>query len=214
MNFFDGDLIQSLISNYGYAAIFVVVLLESSGFPLPGETILVCASVYAGSQPEMNISGIIAAAACGAILGDNVGFWIGRRFGRTLLIKHGPRIGVTKREILLGEYLFHRYGGPIVFCGRFVAFLRVYAALLAGANSLHPVQFTKYNAAGGLVWATAFGAAGYSLGKNLQLFAGPLGWIGFGATAIGAYLLWSFYKTHEDRLFLEAERALAKRETR
>ena len=159
----------------------------------------------------LSIGAIVAAAACGAILGDNVGFWAGRGLGRTLLLKHGHRIGINERELILGEYLFQRYGGSIVFFGRFVAFLRVYAALLAGANRLHPLQFTKYNASGGIVWAAAFGIAGYALGRNMLVFAGPLGWLALAATAIGAYLLWSFYKTHEERLMVQTERALTAR---
>jgi membrane protein DedA with SNARE-associated domain len=210
--FFDATLVQDLIANYGYAAVFVVVMLESSGIPVPGETVLVCASIYAGSRHGLSIGVIISVAACGAILGDNVGFWVGRGFGRALLLKHGHRVGINERELILGEYLFQRYGGSIVFFGRFVAFLRVYAALLAGANRLHPLQFTKYNASGGLVWATTFGIGGYALGQNMQLFARPLGWLALAATAIGAYLLWSFYKTHEEKLLVEAEQARATRE--
>lgn len=141
----------------------------------------------------------------------NVGFWAGRTFGRTLLLKHGHRIGINERELILGEYLFQRYGGSIVFFGRFVAFLRVYPALLAGANWLHPLQFTKYNASGGIVWAAAFGIAG-ALGQNMLLFAGPLGWLALAATAIGAFWLWSFYKTHEEKLMVRTERALTARE--
>jgi membrane protein DedA with SNARE-associated domain len=110
MTFFDATLVQSLIANYGYSAVFVVVMLESSGFPVPGETVLVCASVYSGSRHGLSIGAIIAAAACGAILGDNVGFRVGRRFGRTLLLKYGHRIGISERELILGEYLFQRYG--------------------------------------------------------------------------------------------------------
>src|SRR5260370_10532208 len=143
--FFDATLVQALIANYGYAAVFVVVMVESSGFPVPGETVLVCASVYAGSRHGLSIGAIIAAAACGAILGDNVRFWVVRRFRRTLLLKHVHRLGINERGWILGEYLFQPYGGSIVFFGRFVAFLRVYAALLAVANRLHPLQFTKYN---------------------------------------------------------------------
>src|SRR5258708_28564461 len=175
MTFFDATLVQALIANYGYAAVFVVVMLESSGFPVPGETVLVCASVYAGSRHGVSICAIIAAAACGPLLGDNVGFFVGRRFGRTLLLKHGHRIGINERDLILGEFLFQRYGGPIVFFGPFVAFLRVYPALLAGANRLHPLQFTKYNASAGLVWATAFGIGGYAVGQNSLLFARPPG---------------------------------------
>ena len=82
MSIFDANLIQGLIVNYGYTAVFLVMLLESSGIPLPGETILVCASVYAGTQHGLDIRVIIGVAACGAIVGDNIGYWVGRSFGR------------------------------------------------------------------------------------------------------------------------------------
>lgn len=211
MTLLDTGSVQALITNYGYAAIFVIVMLESSGIPLPGETVLVCASVYAGTQPEFDIRLIIGAAASGAILGDNVGFWVGRRFGRNLLLKYGQVIRITHRQLVLGEYLFARYGGIIVFCGRFVAFLRVYAAILAGANKLEPLKFTIYNAAGGLVWATVFGAGGYLLGKHVEHLLAPLGWMALAAAAIGGYFLWSFYKNHEKRLVEDAERTLKAR---
>jgi membrane protein DedA with SNARE-associated domain len=173
MTFLDANLIQNLIASYGYAAIFFVVLLESSGIPLPGETILVCASVYAGTQHGLDIRVVIGVAACGAILGDNIGYWVGRTFGRALLLRYGNYVGIGAQKLALGEYLFMRYGGSIVFFGRFVALLRVYAALLAGINRLKPVDFALYNGAGGLVWASSFGLTGYFLGKNLQHFVGP-----------------------------------------
>jgi membrane protein DedA with SNARE-associated domain len=150
MTFLDANLIQDMIASYGYATVFFVVLIESSGIPLPGETILVCASVYAGAHPDLDIRVIIGAAASGAILGDNVGFWIGRRWGRTLLMKYGHYVGIDGQKLALGEYLFMRFGGMIVFFGRFVALLRVYAAL-AGINRLRPAEFAVYNAAGGVV---------------------------------------------------------------
>lgn len=211
MTFLDATLVQVMIANYGYAAVFFVVLLESSGIPLPGETILVCASVYAGTRHGLDIRAIIGSAACGAILGDNVGFWVGRRFGRTLLLKHGNFIGIDGQKLALGEYLFMRYGGAIVFLGRFVALLRVYAALLAGVNRLRPVDFAIYNAAGGLVWASAFGLGGYFLGENIQHFVGPIGWMALATFTVGGYFLWSFYKSHEKRFLADAERALATR---
>jgi membrane protein DedA with SNARE-associated domain len=211
MMFLDANLMQDLIASYGYTAIFFVVLLESSGIPLPGETILVCASVYAGTQHGLDIRVIIGAAASGAILGDNVGFWIGRRFGRTLLMKYGHCVGVDRQKLALGEYLFMRFGGMIVFFGRFVALLRVYAALLAGINRLRPVDFAVYNAAGGVVWAATFGSGGYLFGKNLQHFVGPIGWIALVAFVAGGYFLWAFFKTHERRFLADAERAIAMR---
>jgi membrane protein DedA with SNARE-associated domain len=211
MSIFDAHLIQGLIVNYGYAAVFVVVLLESSGIPLPGETILVCASVYAGTQHGLDIRVIIGAAACGAILGDNIGYWVGRSFGRSLLLKYGHYAGIGAQKLALGEYLFMRYGGAIVFFGRFVALLRVYAALLAGINRLRPVDFALYNAAGGLIWAGTFGTGGYFLGKNLQNFVGPIGWVALAGFAVGSYCIWSFFKSNEKRFMADAERAIATR---
>jgi membrane protein DedA with SNARE-associated domain len=96
---------------------------------------------------------------------------------------------------------------PIPKCG----VVRIYAAILAGANRLRPLDFVIYNATGGLVWATVFGLGGYLVGKNIQHFLGPIGWVAFASFAVGGYFLWSFYKSHEARLLAEAERALAAR---
>jgi membrane protein DedA with SNARE-associated domain len=211
MSIFDANLIQDLIANYGYTAVFAVVLLESSGIPLPGETILVCASVYAGTQPGLDIRVIIGVAACGVILGDNIGYWVGRSFGRTLLLKYGSYFGIDAQKLALGEYLFMRYGGVIVFFGRFVALLRVYAALLAGVNRLKPADFVIYNAAGGLIWASTFGIGGYFLGRNLQHLLGPIGWVALAAFAVGSYFIWSFFKSNEKRFIADAQRAIATR---
>jgi membrane protein DedA with SNARE-associated domain len=154
VHFLNDDTVQHLITHYGYGAIFVIVMLESAGIPMPGETILVTAAVYAGTKHALDIRWVIAAAAGGAILGDNIGFWVGREFGEPLLIKWGHLVGLGARKRMLGRYLFARYGGSIVFLGRFVALLRAFAALLAGANRLSPWRFFVFNAAGGIVWAT------------------------------------------------------------
>jgi hypothetical protein len=90
MGFLDGDTAQQLIAHYGYAAIFLVVMLESAGIPMPGETALISAAALAGTKHALDIRFVIAAAACGAIVGDNIGFWAGREFGEPLLDKWGP----------------------------------------------------------------------------------------------------------------------------
>src|SRR5215831_21156681 len=110
-----------LIAQYGYAAVGIVVGLESMGVPLPGETMLVLAAVYAGTHSDLHIFGVIGAAALGAILGDNVGYWLGREFGYPLLLRYGRHVGLTEVRIKLGQYLFLRHGGKVVFFGRFVA---------------------------------------------------------------------------------------------
>jgi membrane protein YqaA with SNARE-associated domain len=119
------------IAAYGYWAVLVLVALESMGLPLPGETALIAAAVYAGTSHELNIVDIIAAAAAGAVIGDNIGYEIGRLIGFPILRRYGPRVGLDERWLKLGQYLFRRYGGAIVFFGRFAALLRTFAALVS-----------------------------------------------------------------------------------
>ena len=211
MHLFDSASLSGILSSYGYWAIFAVILLESAGVPMPGETVLVAAAVYAGSHKGLDIGLVVAAAAAAAILGDNVGFLVGRRLGEPLLVRYGARMGFDSRKQLLGRYLFRRYGGAVVFFGRFAAVLRTYAALLAGINGLEPWTFFLWNAAGGIAWATLFGIGGYVLGQGIDRIAGPVGWVALAAAAAGAVLLWRFYKVHEERLLDEAERAMGAR---
>ena len=121
------------------------------------------------------------------------------------------RSGWDARKRTLGQYLFKRYGGTIVFFGRFAALLRTYSALLAGANRLDFWTFLPWNAAGGIVWAAIFGIGGYMLGQSIEHIAGPIGWVALAAAVIGAFLLWRFYKRHEERLLDEAEREMRTR---
>src|SRR5215211_3090453 len=156
--------IPALIAAYGYGLILVMVMLESLGLPLPGEATLITASIYAGATHDLTLVGIIAAAVSGAVIGDNIGFWIGERVGSRLLVRFGPRLGLTPAKIKLGQYLFMRHGGKVVFFGRFVAVLRALAAFLAGANRMPWPRFFAYNVAGGIIWATLYGCAAYALG--------------------------------------------------
>jgi membrane protein DedA with SNARE-associated domain len=210
VEFLDGATAQHLLGQYGYGAIFVVVMLESAGIPMPGETILVSAAVYAGTRHALDIRWIIAAAAGGAILGDNIGFWVGREFGEPLLARWGHLIGLDARKRMLGRFLFARHGGSIVFLGRFVALLRAFAALLAGANGLSPRRFFVFNAAGGIVWATMFGLGGYMLGEGIRHVAGPIGWVLLIAALILIFVLWRYYKKNEEALLAKAEREMAR----
>jgi membrane protein DedA with SNARE-associated domain len=200
--------IPILIAHYGYVAVFCVIALESAGVPLPGETILVTAAIYAGTAHGLNIAGVITAAAAGAIFGDNVGFWVGREVGLRLLIRHGHYIKLDEAKLKLGQYLFQRHGGKIVFFGRFVAVLRAFAALLAGANGFDPKRFFLFNAAGGITWAALFGTLGYVFGSQAHRIAGPFGITMLIIVLIGLVFGWRFYKSHETRLMQKAEAAL------
>jgi membrane protein DedA with SNARE-associated domain len=137
------------IAAYGYWAVLVLVGLESMGVPLPGETALIATGVYAGTSHELNIVGVVAAAAAGAVIGDNIGYEIGRLIRFPVLRRYGPRIGLGEQRLRLGQYLSRRYGGAIVFFARFAALLRTFAALLAGTNRMPWPHFLFYKAAGG-----------------------------------------------------------------
>src|SRR5579863_436455 len=171
------DLAQHLhgaIATYGYLAIFLIVAMESAGIPMPGETVLITAAILAG-QGTLRIYGVIGAAAAGAIIGDNCGYWIGREFGFPLLYRYGRYISLDERRLKLGQYLFLKHGGKVVFFGRFVAVLRAFAAFLAGTNRMRWPRFLLFNALGGLMWATLYGLAGYFLGNNVHRLTGTVG---------------------------------------
>lgn len=199
---------QSLLTQFGPWAVFFLVALESSGIPLPGETILVAAAVLAGRSQDGSIGEIVALAAAGAIVGDNIGFWVGREFGLRLLLAHGKKIGLDEDRLRLGQYLFKRYGGAIVFCGRFVAVLRAFAAVLAGANKLPPLRFFLFNAAGGIAWACIFGLGGYLLGADFHRIAGPFGLAALALALAGFFVFSHYLRQHEASLIEEARAAL------
>lgn len=199
--------LPALIAAYGYWLVAGVIALESMGLPLPGETTLIAASIYAGNTHNLNIALVILVAAAGAILGDNVGFWIGREAGFPLLLRYGGRIGIGEARIKLGEYMFLKHGGKVVFFGRFVAVLRALAAFLAGANRMEWRRFLVFNAAGGIVWVSLYGVGAYLLGRQIRHLLGPVGLIGLGLALAGLVAGWFMVRRHEAALQAAAERA-------
>jgi membrane protein DedA with SNARE-associated domain len=200
--------IQELIQAYGLWVLFAVVMLESTGVPMPGETALVTAAVYAGATHQLSIAWVILVAAAAAIVGDNCGYLIGRTFGLPLVERHGRRVGLTEARLKVGQYLFLRHGGKIVFFGRFVAFLRTFAAVLAGVNRMHWSHFLGMNALGAIAWATLFGGGAYLFGDQVHRVAGPLslGLLVAAVAGVGAGIV--FFRHHERELERWAEAAL------
>jgi membrane protein DedA with SNARE-associated domain len=200
--------VSDLIVKHGSWVVAGIVGLESMGLPLPGETTLILAAAYAGSTQHLDISHVIAAAAFGSIVGDNIGFLIGREFGYRLLLRYGHYVRLTGDQIKLGQYLFQRHGGKIVFFGRFLPALRMLAALLAGVNRMPWGPFLFFNAAGGILWATVYGLGSYYLGREASRLAGPLE-IGLVVlVVIIAALGLMFLHRHQQSLMEEARRAL------
>jgi membrane protein DedA with SNARE-associated domain len=157
---------QELV-HYGLALLFLLVAVESAGVPLPGETALIAAALLA--QPSQahhfSIVAVIAVAAIAAIVGDNVGYALGRYGGRELLERWGPIARYAERTLPPAERYFARHGGKSVFFGRFIAVLRVTVAWLAGITRMQWWRFFAYNAAGGILWATSIGLLAYYVGR-------------------------------------------------
>ena len=169
-----------LFARYGYAVVFGGVFLENTGLPVPGETALLAGAALAHFG-QLSLFRVIVTAIAAAILGDNLGFFIGRHGGRRIAERHGWRIGLTPDR--LGEFdrFFDRHGPKTVFAARFITGLRVIGAVLAGGSGMAWPVFLVYNASGAVVWCTAVAGAGYSLAYSwatLERWIGRTGLIG------------------------------------
>jgi membrane protein DedA with SNARE-associated domain len=183
--------VDHLVEVAGYPLLFALVMAESGGLPIPGETALLTAAVLA-SRGKLQIEWVIALAACAAIVGDNIGYLIGRKGGRWLLERPG-RFYRHRLEVLrIGEPFFERHGPKAVFFGRFLLGLRVWASWLAGATRMHWRSFVLWNALGGICWATGIGLAAYFLGNSagnaIQAF-GIYGLVAALLAGVGGFML-------------------------
>jgi membrane protein DedA with SNARE-associated domain len=162
-----GDDVTHELVHYGLALLFLLVAVESAGVPLPGETSLIAAAFLSrsGVEHHFSIVSVIVVAAIAAIVGDNVGYALGRFGGRRLLERWGPVARYAERTLPPAERFFQRHGGKAVFFGRFIAVLRVTAAWVAGISHMNWWRFFAFNAAGGIVWATGVGLLAYYAGK-------------------------------------------------
>ncbi len=202
------DFLEGLLRDYGYPAIFAGILLESIGLPLPGESLMIAAALYAATTHRLDIFIIVPVAAVAAVCGDQIGYVIGRWVGYRALARWGRKIGLDDERLELGRFLFRRYGGRIVFAGRFVAILRTFAALLAGANRMPWHSFLLWNACGGIGWTCLYGFGAYLLGDAAKRLHGPLGIaMGvIGACALLAAVL--FVKRNQERLIADARQEM------
>jgi membrane protein DedA with SNARE-associated domain len=200
--------IAHLVHDYGLAVVAGVIGLESVGLPFPGESVLILAAIFAGTKHDLNIFAVVFTAAGAAVVGQMIGYVIGREYGYWLLLRYGAYLRITEGRIKLGEYLFLRHGRKIIFVGRFVPVLRSIAGILAGANRMPWRQFMLANIVGALAWASFFGFAAYLLGRQVEHVAGPLV-IVIGIAALIVIIIGArFVAHHEAQLTAEAERAL------
>jgi membrane-associated protein len=194
--------VEHLIHIAGYPLLVLLVMSESSGVPVPGETALITASLLA-SKGDLNIVLVIVLAAAAAIVGDNIGYVIGRKGGRWALERPGRFHRERLRVITTGEPFFERHGPKAVFFGRFVLGLRVWASWLAGATHMRWRSFLLWNALGGICWATTVGLIAYFLGRAAGNALQTFGLFGLGAAALAlitAIVLHRRHRRHRRRL--------------
>lgn len=160
--------ILKLTETYGYWVVGIGIFLECMGVPFPGETVLILGAVSA-SLGYLNLPAVIILAAIAAITGDNIGYFLGKKYGRKIIKKfeHFPLFHY--KHIDRAERYFKVHGNKTVFIGRFTAILRTYAALFAGVFDMPYATFFFYNFTGGVIWATVMGLIGFYIGNNLEL---------------------------------------------
>lgn len=186
---------EPFIREYGSGAVGIILFFESLGMPLPGESLLVSTGVLA-ARGELSLPVLLFSAWIGSVLGDNVGYAIGRRLGRQVLLKHGARIGLTSERFARIEAVFARYGAVTVAFARFVNVLRQLNGVVAGTAGMEWKRFLLFNALGAGLWVLVWGMGAYFFGSHLTDIGalarriGPLGLaVIAGAIAVAAFLL-------------------------
>jgi membrane protein DedA with SNARE-associated domain len=193
--------ILSVTQNLGYPLLGVFVGIEALGVPVPGETAVIFGGL-AASSGRLNIVLVIVVASAGAIIGDNIGFVIGRRGGRAVLERPGRFEAERRRVLEIGDPFFERHGGKAVFLGRWIAGLRIWASWLAGASNMHWLTFLAWNALGGIAWSTSVALAAYFGGRSVETIFAKIGLYALILAAVvvvvGVAYLWRRRRRHQD----------------
>lgn len=192
--------IRHFLDSYGYLSVGTVIFLESFGIPVPGETLLISAAVVA-AKGKLDIVAVATIAFVAATLGDNVGYWIGWRFGRRYVAKHGRHFGMTEARIVKVETFVRKYGGPFVALARFVEVARQLNGVASGTSGMEWWRFALFNAIGAAGWVALWAGAAYMLGDHLgaiKAWAEKIGFVVIGLAAVaGAGALWWLH--HRER---------------
>lgn len=203
------QLAQPWIENYGYAAIFIAVMIEGFGILAPGQTLMVAAAVLA-ARGQLNI--VLVAGLCfsAAVIGDNIGYAIGRYGGRQLLLRYGRYIGLRLRHLHKVEAFVQRYGSGILLFARFIDLLRQTAGIGSGLGRMRWWRFATFDAIGCALWVGAWTAAGYEFGENLDAIASAAGahpaWLIGGGVFILMVVAGLIVYKFRDRLFNRKEK--------
>ena len=158
--------LASPLNHYGLWAILLLVFLEDFGIPVPGETVLIAGAVYAGSG-RLNVVAVGCVGFIAAILGDNIGYAIGRFGGRALVLRWGKYVFITEERLDKAEHFFNRHGGKIIVVARFVEGLRQANGIIAGIAEMHWLRFLAFNMLGAALWVGTWVSIGYFAGQHI-----------------------------------------------
>lgn len=187
-----------VLTHYGYLAVAVIVLIESFGPPLPGETVIIAASIYAGAG-VLDIWAVAAIAIAAAVVGDNIGYLIGRRGGRALVDRYGRYIGATPERFGKAEAFFLRHGHWIVLVARFVEGLRQLNGIIAGTSGMRWRTFAVSQSVGAVIWVGCWTAVGYTAGSHIGAIYEVFARVGYGLVAVAVVALASWLWVHRRR---------------
>ena len=188
--------LEHFVRDYGVVAVMVIVALEALGAPLPGETLLIFASVLVG-RGDLSLPHLLICAWAGSVLGDNIGYWIGRKLGRAAVTRYGARIGLTAQRFDAIAGIFARYGAATVVFARFVNVLRQLNGIVAGSLGMPWGRFLMFNALGAALWVGLWVLGAYFLGEHMSAITRLAHHVGLVAAAmvvvallVGLVFLW------------------------
>lgn len=205
------EILRGFFDQYGYWTVFFALLLENAGVPVPGETVLLFASFLAFDEQELKLRYIILVGIAAATLGDNIGYWLGRKGGRPLLDRYAHLFRIPNSFIQKGETLFAKRGPLAIFFARFVFGLRIIAGPLAGVLKMDWRKFTIFNFLGAALWVTVISIVGYKFGEEWEALVRVMGRVNLiiGIIALWiAYMLWRTYRARKKARQLSEDKAV------
>ncbi len=204
------EMLRGFFDQYGYWTVFFALLLENAGVPVPGETVLLFASFLAFDEQELKLRYIILVGIAAATLGDNIGYWLGRKGGRPLLDRYAHLFRIPNTLIQKGEALFAKRGPLAIFFARFVFGMRIIAGPLAGVLKMDWRKFTIFNFLGAALWVTVISVVGYEFGEEWEDLVRIMGRVNLviGIIALWiAYMIWRAYRARKKARLLSENKA-------
>lgn len=204
------DLLRGFFDQYGYWTVFVALLLENAGVPVPGETVLLFASFLAFDEQELHLRYIILVGIAAATIGDNIGYWIGRKGGRPLLERYTHLFRIPANVIQKGEAVFAKHGSVTVFFARFVFGMRIIAGPMAGVLRMDWKKFCIFNFLGAALWVSVISIAGYKFGEEWEDLVRVMGRVNLviGILALWvAYMIWRAYRARKKQQMMQENKA-------